>query len=120
MFHEKRLWRIAPVLTAELLAAMLTQQTWTKCSAFRLGNLVFFNDSTGPDGAQEYAVCQESVNEETGGTSYIMIESITFSWCSEEMALKDIKDLQEKGGILSKTVVPRIDKQADHRCTGCM
>ena len=60
MLHRKRSWSIAPVDDAEALAEKLTQSTWCGCNGFRLGKYLFVNDSTSPDGAQEYGVLQPS------------------------------------------------------------
>ena len=73
--HEKRRYRVVDVADAEALAKRLKELTWCSCDAFRVGGLVFANDSTSPDGAQEYAV----VCEETGA----QVESLTVSWMSE-------------------------------------
>ena len=72
------------VPTAEVLAEKLTQHTWTLCTAFQLGPLLFLNDSTSEDGAGEWAIVKDGQQ----------IETITFGWCSEEQALAYILELQ--------------------------
>lgn len=67
---------------AKQLARKLTEMTWCGCNGFRLGDYLFLNDSTSPDGAQEYAVVHEP--------SMLQCESITFSWCSRAKALEYI------------------------------
>ncbi len=56
MFHERRVWSVSPVASAEELAKKLTEMIWCCCNAFELGGYLWLNDSTCPDGAQEYAV----------------------------------------------------------------
>jgi hypothetical protein len=77
MFHRGRTHRVAEIETAAELAERLVEHTWTLCTGFRHGGLLWLNDSTGPDGAQEFAVVREGRQ----------IESITFSWCSRAEAL---------------------------------
>lgn len=58
MMHCKRRWSVAPVATAEELAHMLTERTWTLCSGFSVvghDGYLFLNDATSEDGAGEYA-----------------------------------------------------------------
>ena len=88
MLHSNRRWSVLPAESSESLATMLVQSTWTGCQAFILGGYLFANDATSGDGAQEYAVLKPSAD----GNSLVEIESITFSWCSEERALELIRD----------------------------
>ena len=74
----------ALISTAEVLAEKLTQHTWTLCTAFQLGALLFLNDSTSEDGAGEWAILKDGQQ----------IETITFGWCSTEQALDYISQLQ--------------------------
>jgi len=83
MLFDKRRRVVADVATPEELAKKLTEMTWCPCNGFRLGDYLFLNDSTSPDGAQEYAVIHEP--------SSCQCESITFSWCSYNEALKYIQ-----------------------------
>ena len=59
MFHNKRVWCVSPVASAEELARKLTETTWCCCTAFALGDYLWLNDSTSPDGAQEFAIYAE-------------------------------------------------------------
>ena len=90
MFYEKRAYQVADVASAMDLAIKLGDYTWTTCQAFRLGPLLFVNDSTGPDGAQEYAVVK-------GGRS---VESLTVSWMERAALLAEIEGLLDgsRGG----------------------
>ena len=88
MFHRKRQWSIVPIDDAEALAEKLTQSTWCGCNGFRLGKYLFVNDSTSPDGAQEYGVLQPA------GKDFAQIESLTFSWMTPIQALDIIRRVQ--------------------------
>lgn len=88
MWHKNRFWSLAVAESAEKLAQQLTEFTWTGCQAFELGRYILANDATSPDGAQEYGVLLSDPNDES---RLIQIESITFSWCSEERALELIQ-----------------------------
>jgi len=83
---DKRVHSIGTVSTPEELAEKLTEHTWTLCTGFRLGKLLFLNDATHEDGAGEYAVVLE------GSAQSIQIESITFSWCNYARALELIRE----------------------------
>jgi hypothetical protein len=48
--------------------------SWTMCTGFRWRSLLFLNDATSGDGAQEYAVIREGVD----GSE--QVESLTMSW----------------------------------------
>ena len=83
MLFPRRKRVVMDIDSPEDLAERLTAMTWCGCNGFRLGSYLFLNDSTSPDGAQEYAVLYEPTMQQC--------ESITFSWCSYEKALKYIK-----------------------------
>ena len=87
MLHRTRTWTIAAVTSAEALAEILTQHTWCCCNGFRLEHYLFVNDATCPDGAQEYAVLKQFDER------YGQIESLTFSWMSQEQALGIIRQV---------------------------
>ena len=91
MFHANRTWCIHRVDSAETLAEMLTQRTWTLCSGFVIAghdDFLFLNDSTHEDGAGEYGVVHGGVSAERR----YQVESITFSWCSIADALTYIRE----------------------------
>lgn len=77
MLHDRRRWSLAQIETPAILTDHLTQLIWTPCQGFQIRGspYLFLNDSTSPDGAQEYGVvlCEDEY--------LIQIESITFSWC---------------------------------------
>jgi hypothetical protein len=92
MMHAKRTWCISLVDDAEHLAHLLGPQGsgWTLCTAFRVKGTayLFLNDSTGENAAQEYAAVKE-----VGDGTFTQVESITFSWCDQAQALKNIQDV---------------------------
>ena len=82
MLFPNRTWCLTEVPSSQALARMLTKQTWCRCSAFFVeghDSVLFLNDATGPDGAQEYAVM---FRNSRGGIH--QVDSITFSWCTTE------------------------------------
>lgn len=95
MMHKKRVYRVVdklygqPFSTPAELARILTEHDWCTCNGFRLGHLVFLNDSTGPDGAQEYAVFDERSGKQ--------IESLTVSWMKTDALTKTIERLLSEG-----------------------
>jgi len=111
MIHDKRKYIVVRIETAEELAYKLTQQTWCGCNGFLYGDMAFLNDSTCADGAQEYAVFRNGVQ----------IESITFGWCTEERALKYIRQLYRgELGVDMGSTMPLIQSQEEHgRCYLC-
>lgn len=87
--HKRRRWCVGPVSSPEELAEKLTQHTWTLCTGFFVAThprYLFLNDATHEDGAGEYAV----VSGDMDGP-HVQIESITFSWCSQDAALDHIR-----------------------------
>lgn len=58
-FHSKRRWRVEKVSTAEELAENLTGMSQTTCQGFQCQDLIWLNDSTGPDGNQVWAVVRQ-------------------------------------------------------------
>ena len=89
MLHNKRIWSVVGIESQDVLAQKLAQFTWTGCSAMELQGYLFANDSTSPDGAQEYAILKPHGD----GRDLVQIESITFSWCKEDRALELIEEI---------------------------
>jgi hypothetical protein len=119
MLHRKRLWSVSPVAFAEELAEKLTEHTWTCCQAFELDGYVFASDATCGDGAQEYAVFRRDDNS----GEFVQIESITFSWCSQEKALELIRrittgefDACEYGRVSSERLQTPAEHGTCHLC----
>lgn len=74
MMHKSRAHSLTTIATLDDLTEKLTDHTWTTCTGFAWRSLVILNDSTGPDGAQEYAIVK-------GG---VQVESLTVSWMKRE------------------------------------
>lgn len=121
MMHRRRRWVLSSVPSAEELARMLTQSTWTLCSAFFVEghpDYLFLNDSTHEDGAGEWAILRKTTD---GG--FRQIETITFSWCDEAKGFDYIRridagefDTAEYAAI----VTPVIETPDQHgRCHLC-
>jgi hypothetical protein len=113
MLHAKRTWAVYPVETAEELASLVTS-SWTLCSAFEFAGLLFLNDSTSEDGAQEYAVIYEG----------FPIEPVSFGWCGFEAALRHILHVTAHADELLKEpwshpVEARVEDWETHRCRHC-
>ena len=106
MFHKNREWTVVPVKDAGDLTERLTQHTWCCCNGFLLGEYLFLNDSTGPDGAQEYGVAKM-----TEGQFWPQIESLTVSWMDIARMLdiiRDILDGKYDGELLSQVEACRV------------
>lgn len=82
MMHKTRTWQIKDAGGPFELAYHLTEQTWCTCQGFRQNGYLYLNDATSENGAQEYAVLRES--------DLAQVESITFSWITEEEARRHI------------------------------
>lgn len=120
MLHRNRVWSVQVADSHESLAYMLTQQTWTGCSAFQLGNYLYANDAFNADGAQEYGVLRTFTKPEW----LVQVESITFSWCSYEKALElihQINSSQFDSQLLDRVHANRIQTPAEHgSCYLCL
>jgi hypothetical protein len=121
MLHRRR-WCVSPVATAEELAAMLSQRTWTLCSGFYVQtnrHYLFLNDATHEDGAAEFGII-------AGGMEgpHLQIESITFSWCTPEAAVENVrKTLAGEYDVSSFAraidLAGQLDRPEQHRCHLC-
>ncbi len=90
MLHDDRIWSIREIELAEELARMLTEATWSCCQAFSVrgySQYVWVNDSTSSDRLQEYGVLKRDCPD----GKIMQIESITFSWCNFDQALRFIQ-----------------------------
>lgn len=119
MFHSHRVWCVSPVTSPEELAEKLTETTWCCCTGFELAGYLFLNDSTSPDGAQEYAV----VKRDGGQGRPVQIESITFGWCDRTKALTYIQDTlagKYDRSEFRPEVAPTLQTPEQHgRCSHC-
>jgi hypothetical protein len=122
MMHKNRRWCVSTVGTADELAQMLTERTWTLCSGFMVAGheeYLFLNDATHEDGAAEFGIVK-------GGMAgpHTQLESVTFSWCNPAEALNYIR--QALAGAMDKSEFARhvqlqLDKPEEHgRCHRCM
>ena len=57
-YHENRKWHVADDVfeSFDQIVKWITEYSLTPCSGFRWKGLLWLNDCTGPDGAQEYAL----------------------------------------------------------------
>lgn len=117
MMHSRRTFCVSLVETADELAEKLTAHTWTLCTAFRLGDYLFLNDSTGESAAQEYAVVWAPADD---GTAF-QVESITFGWCDRAKALDYIRwTLAGEFDDTGRPLMLRLETPAQHeRCGHC-
>lgn len=119
MLHRNRRWCATPVESAEELARKLTEMTWCCCTAFELQGYLWLNDSTSPDGAQEYAVLKKDGPE----GKPVQIESITFGWCDEADALQYVRHTlagKDDRNSFRRPVDPVLETPEEHgRCGHC-
>jgi hypothetical protein len=104
MFFERRTYTVREFTDAGELAERLDDTTWTLCTGFRIGDVLFVNDSTGPDGAQVYAALDE----------HGQFESIAFSWMHNVQEMLDaiVDCLTGPRKYLIEGVSARTDHQA--------
>jgi hypothetical protein len=119
MFHNDRVWCVTAVASADELARKLTGTTWTCCTAFELGGYLWLNDATSPDGAQEFAV----VKKAGPNGPPLQVESITFSWCDFDTALRYIQQTlrgEDDDSDFAREVSPVVQTPAEHgSCRHC-
>jgi hypothetical protein len=122
MMHGHRRFCVNPVASAEELARMLTERTWTLCSGFFVQgheNYLFLNDSTHEDGAGEYAVILGGLDAE----HRMQIESVTMSWCPVDQGLAYIRNAlsgEWDANDFRKPVVLHLETPLQHgRCLHC-
>lgn len=131
MLHPERTYQVVDVVStaalppaiqdldaAEVLAEKLTGASWTLCTGFRLGDLLFLNDATSEDGAPEWAVFRLEPPTALSAIEgwAIQIETITFGWTTRAGALDYIERLQ--AGTLC-TPMGRYTLKLDHPAGSC-
>ena len=118
MMHRNRTWSVTPINSAGELARMLSEHTWAPCTAFELAGTLFLNDSTGPDGAQEYAIVRR-----LDDGRFLQVESITFGWCDHAAAHRHILraiEGRDDGNDFAAVVAPHLETPEQHRrCPLC-
>jgi len=75
VLHRRRVYDVADVDDAAVLAGKMAGHSWCLCCGFRFAGHLLLNDAFSEDGAAEYAVVRESDGA--------VVESITASWMSE-------------------------------------
>jgi len=118
VLHPNRYWNVKLVRSPKELANKLNEEkSWTLCTAFRLGNLYFFNDAISENGAMEFGVCLPKDGH------FIQIESITFGWINESKSLAYIGDLisavQDGEYDVYSVLSPTFTEDEDHVCCYC-
>jgi len=120
--HGRRTFCISPVASAEELAHMLTERTWTLCSGFYVQGhegYLFLNDATCEDGAGEFACIAGGIDAERN----VQIESITFSWCTFDQAVQHVNDAlagRFDQNEFARPVTLRLETPEQHqRCPLC-
>jgi hypothetical protein len=117
MLHKNRVWQVKD-LAAEALAGELQRCTWCGCQGFRAGGVLWLNDSTSPDGGQEFAVVRESTGRQ--------FESVTVNWCTAERLqvlvaqyVQEAADFIDVGGISDWRLTPESINHPCHPCSLC-
>ena len=116
MWHTTRIWDVSPAEDPEELAGKLAQQTWCLCSAFETeAGTIWANDSTSPDGLQEFAVLRPEAE------SWRQVETITVSWCTAAKLAGYIG--QADAGVFDDNALGRISpdqlERTHERCPHC-
>ncbi len=118
MMHDKRVWSVRVVETAEALAeGLTTHYAYCLCNGAVVQghpDYVFLNDSTSEDALQEYGIVKGGI----GATSHRQIESITFSWCDYDQALEHIRRAlsgEDDEGVFAHDIhSPRLERPKEH------
>src|SRR5680860_624005 len=121
MFFTNRTWskpKDVTELTPEAFAKLLTEYSWTSCSAWIRGNVAYLNDSASEDGAFEVAIVDVSESSATEITGR-QIESITFGWIDAERAADYIRQLDNGTLHADMGIVTAPLHPAEGRCHSC-
>lgn len=114
MLYPRRVHTLRTVTDVEELAELLTEHTWTFCTGFRLSLdgrcLLFLNDSTSEDGAQEFAVFDQNGDQ---------VESITFGWCDRARGAELIRRTLAGEDEALGTYELLLDLNPQHICSHC-
>jgi hypothetical protein len=109
MIHQDRTFTLTDVSSSAELVERLTENTWTLCTGFRLGDMLFLNDSSSKDGAQEYVVVRDNHQ----------IDTTAFSRRSPAKVNYTILRLLTDGGEDMGPLTPNIEESGQHRCPLC-
>ena len=117
MMHTRRLWGFVWAESIEDLCDILTSKVMTCCAAFKLEHggrrFLFLNDAKSEDGAQEYAILRLDRN------AWLQIESVTFSWCTKEKAVRIVTEILEGADVTEGRYLPNFERADRHRCALC-
>ena len=119
MFHDDRVWRVRAEETPEVIALLVTRQTWPACTAFETGGLLFLNDSLPEDGSTDFAVVKRPADP---GGRFVQVASLTLGFCRYESALVLIGRLLEgdyDAPVTSLAVEPRLETAPEHIARCC-
>jgi hypothetical protein len=114
MMHIRRTFRVTEIDSIAKLAHALVEQSWTLCTGFRHGDLLFLNDSLSEDTAQEYAVF-----ELRPGRPPRQIETFTASWMTVNECRDDIERLLDPDERQGFGVVHVRMEHSDDTCGLC-
>lgn len=122
MLHADRVWCVSEVESAEALAKALAETAWCCCQAFQIAGhprYIWLNDSTSPDGAQEYAACRLGLAK----GDLRQLESITFGWCEFDKSLQHIRHTlrgDDDNNEWARPITATIQTAKEHgRCGHC-
>jgi hypothetical protein len=123
MLFQNRLHAVTARNDLAELAHELTNTTACPSAGFRYNNLLLLNDSSSPDGAQEYAVFFIGDDPLRHGQNRItkkQIESITCSWMTAERCAETIAllDAHPEAGFDGNFYTLMLDV-GHHRCRHC-
>jgi len=96
MFFENREYGIRTVTSAEELTRQLHDMSWTLCTGFRLGDVLYLNDASSENGAGEWAVLEVAA-ELSDAIEAVQFESVTFGWMDEDETLASIRGYEDAG-----------------------
>ncbi|MDP2949038.1 MAG: hypothetical protein Q8P22_05830 [Chloroflexota bacterium] len=112
MMHTQRAYQVKAYDDLDALTKAITGIVWCPCCGFRWNGLLFLNDATGPDGAQEYAVIRER--------GMVQVESFTVSWMTPEQFKELAARIAEPGWPDAYgQVYNRIEAAEGHHCHLC-
>ena len=117
MMHKNRTWCVGQVASAQELANKLVGVTWTLCTGFSVvghDEYLFLNDATHEDGAAEFGIVKRMSD------GFLQVESVTFSWLTNDQALKYIE--MALGGEFDSqghSVKVFLESPEDHSCWAC-
>lgn len=119
MLHTERQFAVREVETLDELVVELATKDWCCCCAFRWGRWLFCNDSTGPDGAQEYGLFDMEM------TPPRQVETFTIGWMKPERFRELVGALPE--GLSAEVWesfdggLPKLEPAEQHEpCQHCM